>query len=113
MHEYSVIQAVLARVETEARAHNAHGVRAIAVSVGALSGVDPGLLETAYGLCRGEGLCADATLEICFIPALWQCRECHTAVAPSGTLRCQSCATPAQLVSGDELLLERIDMEVR
>ena len=38
MHEYSIVQALLERVREEARAHGAHSVHRLHVSIGELSG---------------------------------------------------------------------------
>ena len=111
MHEYSVVSALVRRVEQEAQAHRATAVTRLHVRVGALAGVEPELLASAFTLCR-EGLLADASLEIETAAAAWACPRCGAAFAPGAVLRCPTCAVPARLVSGDELLLERIEMEV-
>jgi hydrogenase nickel insertion protein HypA len=111
MHEYSVVSALVQRVEQEAHARRATAVTRLHVRVGALAGVCPELLASAFTLCR-EGLLADAALEIETAEAAWACPRCAAAVPAGAILRCPACAVPARLVSGDELLLERIEMEV-
>jgi hydrogenase nickel incorporation protein HypA/HybF len=111
MHEYSLVQAMVERVEQEARARKAVAVHRLAVRIGALSGVEPALLASAFTLCR-QGILADAELDICRSEAAWACPSCGAAVASGGVLRCVACGAPARLVSGDEIMLERIEMEV-
>ena len=111
MHEYSVVSALVQRVEQEARARRATAVTRLYVRIGALAGVEPELLASAFTLCR-EGLLRDASLEIETAEATWACPRCDTALAAGAVLRCPTCGVPARLVSGDELLLERIEMEV-
>jgi hydrogenase nickel incorporation protein HypA/HybF len=112
MHEYSVARALLERALVEARQRGASRVCRLSVRIGELSGVLPELLATAYALAREGTLCHDAPLEILPAPARWRCRGCGEAPAPGGVLRCPACGGELALASGDELLLERIEMEV-
>jgi hydrogenase nickel incorporation protein HypA/HybF len=99
------------RVEQEARARSATAVSRLAVRIGAMSGVEPELFATAFTLCR-EGILAGAELEIRRAEAAWACPSCGSAIAPGAVLRCAACGEPARLTSGDEILLEQIEMEV-
>jgi hydrogenase nickel incorporation protein HypA/HybF len=99
------------QVEHHARANTASSVRRIAVRIGALSGVEPELFATAFTLCR-EGVLAEAELDIRRSDAVWACPRCSAAIAPGGVLRCEACGAPASLVTGDEIVLEQIEMEV-
>ncbi len=112
MHEYSIVQALMRRVESEARVQNATSVGRIRVALGELSGVDPELLSTAYEVFRERTLCHAAEMEIRTVPALWACPSCGLPLAQGEVLRCPSCQAPARLVSGDEIVLEQIEMEV-
>jgi len=111
MHEYSVVRALADRVEAEARARQAVAVHRLTVAVGSLSGVEPELLATAFTLCR-EGLLKNARLDVRRVEASWCCPACGRAVEAGGVLRCGACEEPARLSAGDEILLERIEMEV-
>lgn len=112
MHEYSIVEALLRRVESEARLRKATAVGRIRVALGELSGVDPGLLSTAYETFRARTLCEDAEMEIRTVPAIWVCRACGLPIAAGSLLRCPACQSPARLASGDEIVLEQIEMEV-
>ena len=111
MHEYSIVQALLERVEAEARGHNATQVHRVRVRIGELAGVECDLLESAFDLARGSDLCRAAKLEIVPTAAVWECRECRAEIPSGGILRCPRCRGPASLSSGDEILLEQIEME--
>ena len=111
MHEYSLVRAMADRVEQEAHARSATAVCRIAVRIGALSGVEPELFATAFTLCR-EGLLAGAELAIRRSEAVWDCPQCGSGIAAGAVLRCTACGKPARMVSGDEILLEQIEMEV-
>lgn len=112
MHEYSIVSALLERVAHEAAPHPGAVVRRLHVRIGELAGVEPDLLRTAFETFRERGVCATAELEITPVAAEWRCRRCDRAIAPGAVLRCPDCDRPAQLVRGDDIILERIEMEV-
>jgi hydrogenase nickel incorporation protein HypA/HybF len=112
MHEYSLVQALLNRVDAEARAHHATAVHRVTVRIGPLAGVERELFATAYEHCRPGTLCRDAELVIQDQAAQWQCEVCGAPIAAGDVLVCAACGMPASLAGGDELLLERIELEV-
>ena len=112
MHEYSIVQSLLDRVESEAAAHGATVVHRLWVKIGELSGVEITLLRSAYETFTDRSICADAELEIVPVAVRWGCPACDTEVEPRSALRCGDCGGPARLVAGDEIVLERIEMEV-
>jgi hydrogenase nickel incorporation protein HypA/HybF len=111
MHEYSLVRALSDQVEQHARANHATSVGRIAVRIGALSGVEPELFATAFTLCR-QGILEGAVLEIRRSEAAWECPKCSAAIPAGAVLRCAACAVPARLLTGDEIVLEQIEMEV-
>ncbi len=80
MHEYSLVAALVERVEDEARKAGAVSVERIQVQIGDLAGVERELFATAFDTFK-QGMCEKAAL----------------AIVP----------TP-----GDEIVLERVEMEV-
>ncbi len=110
MHEYSIVQSLLTRVEEEASARGAKRVVKLWVALGELSGVEPELLATAYDMFRERTICEGAPMELERVPAAWVCRRCSRTLT-SG-LRCPQCDVPATLARGDEIVLSRIEMEV-
>jgi hydrogenase nickel incorporation protein HypA/HybF len=112
MHEYSIVQALIERVECEARERGAVGVQRVRVRLGELAGVEPELLASAYALFRERTLCAGAALDIETVPACWECPSCRQPIASGHVLRCAACGLPARLSGGDEIMLEQIEMEV-
>ncbi|MEA2236650.1 MAG: hydrogenase nickel incorporation protein HypA/HybF [Thermoanaerobaculia bacterium] len=111
MHEYSIVQslvdAVAAAVGT--RVASVHEVR---VAIGEMAGVDCGLLATAFEVFRAGTLCEHAVLTIDRIPVRWECPLCEVAIAGGAFLRCTQCDEPAHMKSGDEIVLQRIELEV-
>jgi hydrogenase nickel incorporation protein HypA/HybF len=112
MHEYSLVQALLRRVEEEARSRDATAVHRITVRIGPLAGVERDLFTTAYHLCRPGTLCADADLVIAGEAVTWHCDVCGAVIPAGNVLTCPTCALPARLAGGDALVLERIELEV-
>jgi len=112
MHEYSIVGALVDQVDQQARLHAGATVRRLHVRIGELSGVDVGLLQTAYDTFRPRTVCEDAAMEIELVPAEWRCPRCARSFARGERLRCEACARPAQMTRGDEIVLARIEMEV-
>ena len=112
MHEYSIARSLLDRVQHEVTAHNGTGVHRLWVRIGELSGVEVGLLQTAYEMCRVSTLCEHAPMEVTRQDARWECPRCQVSIAQGMRLMCDACGTAARLVQGDEIMLDRIEMEV-
>jgi hydrogenase nickel insertion protein HypA len=112
MHEYSIVQALVERVESEARARRAASVHRLSLRIGELSGVDVDLLTAAFVTFRERTICQSAELDVESIPARWECPRCGGDVRRGSVLQCARCGVPAELANGDEIILDRIEMEV-
>jgi hydrogenase nickel incorporation protein HypA/HybF len=112
MHEYGIVQALLERVAGEAKDRGAVAVHRVEVRLGELAGVEPELLATAFEFYRQATVCAAAELLIRAVPARWECPSCAAEIDRSGFKRCARCGRPARLAAGDEIVLDRIEMEV-
>lgn len=112
MHEYSVVQSLVDSVMAAARGHERAVVRRVEVRIGEVSGVDCTLLATAYEVFRQGTICEHAPMVIERIPPRWECSRCGAEIAGGGFLRCGPCGAPARLAAGDEIVLQRIELEV-
>jgi hydrogenase nickel incorporation protein HypA/HybF len=113
MHEYSLVQALVERVEEEAERRGAVAVHRLEVRVGELSGVDPELFVTAYETFRQGTMCERTPLSVKRVAARWSCPACGRTILRGSPLRCTVCREPARLdEGGDALTLDRIEMEV-
>ena len=113
MHEYSLVQSLVGRVESLVRERKATAVHRLVVSVGELAGLDPDLFRTAYDTFREGTVCATAAMELRSVPARWGCPGCGREIARGEVLTCPACGLPARLSPGaDEILLETVEMEV-
>jgi hydrogenase nickel incorporation protein HypA/HybF len=113
MHEYSLVEALVRRVEEEARRRSALAVHGVSVRVGELSGVDPELFRTAYETFRAGTVCERAALAVRQVEASWSCPRCRRPIPRGAVLACPDCREPARLDDGgDALTLDGIDLEV-
>jgi hydrogenase nickel incorporation protein HypA/HybF len=113
MHEYSIVQALYESVMDHTRSAGAESVHAVRVRIGELSGVDTGLLQTAWRTFRVHTPCAEADLTIEMVDARWTCPSCRRPAVARGVRRCEACGGPVRLAQGDEIVLEQIVLEVR
>jgi hydrogenase nickel incorporation protein HypA/HybF len=112
MHEVAVCRALIEQVEHLATEHSAASVSVIVVRIGPLSGIEEPLLKQAYDIARAGTVAANADLVLESAPLIVHCGECdrETEVAPS-RLVCPDCNNwRTTLVSGDELLLARLEI---
>jgi hydrogenase nickel incorporation protein HypA/HybF len=112
VHEYSIVQALIEQVEGHARARGASRVQRLQVRIGELSGVEVPLLTLAYDAFRERTVCAGAELDVVAVEARWRCPGCERIIGRGELLRCPDCDRPARLCQGDEIVLDRIEMEV-
>jgi len=110
MHEYSIIQSLVDSVAAAVPEHST--VQRIDVRIGEVAGVDCALLATAFEVFRAGTLCERASMTIERIPARWECPRCKNTIGRGAFLRCASCNEPARLAAGDEIVLQRIELEV-
>ena len=111
MHEYSIVASLIDRVQQEAALHGGARVHRLHVTIGELSGVELDLLKTAFDTFRERTICEQAELKINTVAPSWECPSCNRDVARGSILRCEGCGRPARMVQGDEIILERIEME--
>jgi hydrogenase nickel incorporation protein HypA/HybF len=114
VHELSLVQALLREIEAVAIAHRATAVRRVTIQIGPLSGVDPGLLSSAFAVARGTGLAANAELFVESAPVRVRCRNCGMeSDATANRLLCGQCGGyRTTLLSGDEMILRRVELSV-
>ncbi len=113
MHELSVCVALLDQVERIAVAHNARKVARIVLKIGPLSGVEPALLQGAYPLAAAGTVAAQAELVIETADVVVRCSRCgnDSRVVPNRLL-CDECGDfRTQVISGDEMILQRLELE--
>jgi len=113
MHELAICQALIAQAEAIARSKQAR-VSEVRVGIGPLSGVEPELLAQAYPLACAGTAAEGSRLAIESSVVRVRCRDCgaETIVAPNRLL-CGNCGIwRTEVVSGDEMLLLRVELQV-
>lgn len=114
MHELSVCQDIIAQAEAIAREHGARAVSVIELRIGPLSGVEIPLLEQAFTIARAGTVAEEAALCIESLPVRVRCETCGAETdATVSRLVCGGCGDwKTRLVSGDEMLLARLELEL-
>lgn len=114
MHELSVCLALTRKVTAIAEEHGASRIERIRLLVGPLSGIETALLEHAFPLAAAGTPADGARLEIITAPVVVACTACgaETACAPNRLL-CGTCGDfRTRIVTGDEMLLESLDLDL-
>jgi hydrogenase nickel incorporation protein HypA/HybF len=113
MHELSVCQGLIRQVGRIAAEHHATRVDKIFLQIGPLSGVEPALLQAAFPIARHNTLVEQAEMVIQSMPVRIRCKTCgEESEATLNNLTCPACGDwNTDLLSGDELLIERIEMQ--
>jgi hydrogenase nickel incorporation protein HypA/HybF len=112
MHELSICQSLLIQVAQLAKDHQAQQVAQIVVQIGPLSGIVPELLAQAFTIARADTVAHSAELILEILPVRVRCLLCgaETQVVDANRLICAHCGDwQTQLISGDEMLLTKIE----
>lgn len=121
MHELAISRAI---VDTVIRHAEGRRVSAVELRLGALRQVVPSSLTFYFEITSRETVCEGAALELDLVRALMRCRECGREWDPEPEpllegdpaamlprFRCPACeAAGAEVVAGNELLVESIDV---
>lgn len=113
MHELAVAQALVEQVENVIRQRGASSASLIRVRIGPLAGVVPELLGSAFPLAAAGSRMEHAVLDLVAAPIRVRCQTCGAETeAAMNRLVCGACGDwHTQVVSGDELLLESVELE--
>lgn len=115
MHELAICQALMDQVEDIASQRDAVSVTGIQLGIGPLSGVESQLLKDAYPFASSGTIAENSQLFIESLPVRVHCDQCEkeSETVPN-KLVCRHCGNwRTTLVSGDELLLMRVELETR
>lgn len=114
MHELSIVANLFETLQEKAREKGAKKIVMVKLKVGALSGVVPEFLETAFEAYKKDTLASEAQLKIEKVPFRIQCQNCQSEMTREDfVLICSNCGSRnLKTLSGTELLLEKIEMEV-
>ena len=114
MHELSMMTSLMEVAEKEAAKAHAKRVKRLVVRVGALSGVVPEFLESAFQYMHEGTVAEGAALELVPEPAKGHCPTCgHDYEMDQLVLECPACGeVGVEVEGGQELYLETMEVEV-
>ena len=114
MHELSIALSIIDIAEAKAREGNSRCIRAIKVRLGEFTSVARDALEFAFEVAQRDSLAEHARLEIENVPMVVSCMACGPVRDPvrGVCLICPQCGLPLNIVSGEELQLEYIEVEI-
>jgi len=114
MHELSIVANLFEILEDTARKKKARRITMVKLQIGALSGVVPEFLKTAFDIYKKDTIASQARLEIEDIPLEIECLDCHQKMVKEDfVFLCERCGSrKLKTLKGTELLLERLEVEV-
>ncbi|MDH5484693.1 MAG: hydrogenase maturation nickel metallochaperone HypA [Gammaproteobacteria bacterium] len=112
MHELSICQSMLKQVCDVARQYHAPHVHSVRIQLGPLSGIEADLLKQVFPIASSGTLADGAELLIQTMPVRVLCKHCNAAFdVQINQLGCPVCGdTHTQLVSGDEMILDSVQL---
>ena len=113
MHELSLIQSIVKRLEALCRDEQADGIERVYVSIGDLCGISVAAFEAGLPLAVQDSALADTDWTLNRVPAKLICKACGV---PSETdafcLVCHQCGSrDVKLVAGTDLTIDRVDLK--
>jgi hydrogenase nickel incorporation protein HypA/HybF len=113
MHELSIATNIIEIAEAQARAHCSNSIRKIKLRLGEFTTIVREALEFSFEVARQGTLAEHARLEIETVPLAVRCPTCGPVRQPPGEicLMCQVCGSPLEIVSGEELQVEYIELD--
>jgi hydrogenase nickel incorporation protein HypA/HybF len=106
MHEQSLMRNLLKQVKTIANEHACSEIAEIHVEVGAMSGVEPRLLASAFEQLAVESVFERAEFSIDEIALRAECKSCgHRFHVQEFRFRCPVCESSVRVVCGDQCQL--------
>jgi hydrogenase nickel incorporation protein HypA/HybF len=115
MHEISIAESILDIADQQARAQNARSIQIIKLRLGEFTTIVREALEFAFEIARQGTLAEHARLEIETVSIVLRCAVCDKATPPVGgvCLICAVCGFPMEIISGEELQVEYIEVETQ
>jgi len=113
MHEISIAESIVEIAEAKAREQDACSIQVIKLRLGTFTTIVPDALQFAFEICREGTLARDARLDIEIVPMVVRCVVCEASTTPvhDVCLICEHCGFPLEIVSGEELQIEYIEVD--
>ena len=113
MHEMSLMGGVFEVIEQTLSLHEVKRVLQVKLKVGELTNAEPEALEMAFEAYSKDTLCEGAELIVERIQVRGRCRKCqHVFTVKTMFFLCPNCQnTSIEVIQGEELLLESLEVE--
>ena len=113
MHEISIAESIIQIAEAKACEQNARSIQVIKLRLGTFTTIVAESLQFAFEIARQRTLARDARLEIEIVPMVVRCVVCEESTQPlhGVCLICEECGFPLEIVSGEELQIEYIEVD--
>lgn len=113
MHEISIAESIVQIAEAKACEQNARSIQVIKLLLGTFTTIVPEALQFAFEICRQGTLSQNARLDIEVVPMVVHCVVCEMLTQPARgvCLVCERCGFPLEIISGEELRVEYIEVD--
>ena len=114
MHELSVVASLFEILEDKAKEQKGQRITFVKLRIGALSGIVPELLRTAFDIYKKDTIAARAELEITVVALKVRCEDCQKVMVKDDFIFiCDQCgSTKIKTLDGTEMILEKMDIEI-
>jgi len=113
MHEFSIVQSLLAQCEEQALQNSAKKITKVVVKIGVLSGVEIDLLKSAFETFKEKTICENAKFVANLQPVVVKCNDCkEESTLEKFEYICPNCQSPnLQVIDGEDMYLMSLEME--
>jgi hydrogenase nickel insertion protein HypA len=113
MHEYSIVQALLDQCENIAKENEASTITKVVTKIGAMSGVETHLLQTAFDTFKEGTMCENAQFVINYQKIKLRCNDCSNEFEIDEAIyECSNCkSTNVTVIDGEDMYLMSLEME--
>lgn len=113
MHEMALMGGVFEVIERTLINHDVKRVLQVKLKVGELTNAQPDALQMVFEAFCKDSICEGAELIIERVPVLGRCRNCQLEfTVETMFFLCPKCQnTSIEVIQGDELLLESMEVE--
>ena len=113
MHEMSLMGGVFEAIEQTLSKHEVKRVLQVKIKVGELTNAEPDALQMVFEAFCKDTICEGAELIVEQVPVRGRCRNCQLEFAVETMFfLCPKCHnTSVEVIQGEELLLESLEVE--
>jgi hydrogenase nickel incorporation protein HypA/HybF len=109
VHELSITQSILDQALAEAKKHNAKKIKKIKLQIGAGTAIVPDCIHFYFDELKKNTIAQNSVLDIETIPVKLRCPKCKKEYKDL-EITC-NCKKGVEIVSGQEMMIEYIDVE--